>query len=116
MSEHIAVDDELVRDWLSRDEAAIRLGVPPSKVRQLARDHQLLMGPGGQVPALFLDESGLVKGLAGTLTVLADAGYDDVESMRWMFTADDSLPGRPIDALRENRGTEVRRRAQALGF
>jgi hypothetical protein len=116
MSEHIAVDDQLVRDWLSRDEAANRLGVPSSKVRQLARDHQLLQGPDGRVPALFLDETGLVKGLAGTLTVLADAGYDDAESMRWMFTADDSLPGRPIDALRENRGTEVRRRAQALGF
>ena len=26
------------------------------------------------------------------------------------------LPGSPIDALRANRGTEVRRRAQALGF
>ena len=116
MSEHTAVVDEFVDDWLSREAAASRLGVPTSKVRQLARDHQLLLGPGGRVPALFLDENGLVKGLAGTLTLLADAGYDEVESMRWLFTADDSLPGRPIDALRENRGTEVRRRAQALGF
>ena len=116
MSEHTAVVDELVDDWLSREAVASRLGVPTSKVRQLARDHQLLQGPDGRVPALFLDESGLVKGLAGTLTLLSDAGYDEVESMRWLFTADDSLPGRPIDALRENRGTEVRRRAQALGF
>jgi hypothetical protein len=49
-------------------------------------------------------------------TLLADAGYDGEASVRWLFTADESLPGRPIDALRANRGTEVRRRAQALGF
>ena len=29
---------------------------------------------------------------------------------------DDELPGSPIEALRANRGTEVKRRAQALGF
>jgi hypothetical protein len=33
-----------------------------------------------------------------------------------MFTADDTLPGTPVQALQQNRGTEVRRRAQALGF
>jgi hypothetical protein len=50
------------------------------------------------------------------LTVLHDGGYDDREALAWLFTADDSLPGRPIDALRENRGTEVKRRAQAMAF
>ena len=34
----------------------------------------------------------------------------------WAFTPDDSLPGTPAAALAENRGTEVKRRAQALGF
>jgi hypothetical protein len=58
----------------------------------------------------------VVKGLPGTLTVLSDAGYSDEESLRWLHTPDDSLPGTPIAALRENRGTEVKRRAQALGF
>jgi hypothetical protein len=48
--------------------------------------------------------------------LLADARYSDDEAMRWLFTADDSLPGSPVEALRANRGTEVRRRAQALGF
>ena len=33
----------------------------------------------------------------------------------WLFT-DDDLPGRPIDALRENRGSEVKRRAQVLEY
>ncbi len=115
MSEY-AVMDALVDKWLSQEDVAKRLGVPTSKVRQLARDHHLLMLANGRVPALFLDDDGLVRGLPGTLTLLADAGYDDAEAMRWLFTADDSLPGRPIDALRANRGREVRRRAQALGF
>jgi hypothetical protein len=44
-----------------------------------------------------------------------DNGYDDREIIAWLFL-DDDLPGRPIDALRENRGTEVKRRAQALAF
>jgi len=33
-----------------------------------------------------------------------------------LFTADDSLPGTPIQAMIENRRTEVNRRAQALAF
>jgi hypothetical protein len=115
MSEYAATD-ALVDNWLSQEDVAKRLGVPTSKVRQLARDHQLLMLADGRVPALFLDDDGLVRGLPGTLTLLADGGYDDAEAMRWLFTADESLPGRPIDALRANRGREVRRRAQALGF
>ena len=116
MTEYATATETLVEDWLSQEDVAKRLGVPTSKVRQLAREHQLIMHPRGRVPALFLDDDGLVKGLPGTLTLLADAGYDDAEALRWLFTADDSLPGRPIDALRANRGTEVRRRAQALGF
>lgn len=109
----------LVADWLSLDDAAELLGITASRVRQLSREHQLvaLRPPGGRdlcVPAeLFLDGQ-IVKGLGGTLTVLSDRGICDVESLEWLFTADDSLPGRPIDALRENRGREVRRRAQVI--
>ena len=44
-----------------------------------------------------------------------DAGYDDHEIITWAYTADPTLPGRPIDALRENRGAEVKRRAQSMG-
>lgn len=108
----------LVADWLSLEETAERLGVPASRVKVLARDHELAVAGrrGGWVPALFIDGAAVVKGLPGTLTLLFDAAYDPTDSIRWLFTADDSLPGRPIDALCENRGTEVRRRAQALGF
>jgi hypothetical protein len=36
--------------------------------------------------------------------------------MRWLFTADETLPGTPIDAIVRRRATEVNRRAQALAF
>src|SRR5918992_4210888 len=106
MTEHTAVIDALVDEWMSQEAVADRLAVPVSKVRQLARDHQLVMASDGRVPALSLDANGIVKGLPGTLTLLADAGYDDAEAVRWLFTLDDSLPGRPIDALRADRGRE----------
>ena len=113
--------EDLVTGWLSLREVADRLGVSPNKVRQMVREHQLAAlrhadAREPEIPAELLPGDAVVKGLAGTLTLLADAGYDEEESVRWLFTGDDSLPGRPIDALRENRGTEVRRRAQALAF
>ena len=58
----------------------------------------------------------VVKGVGGLLTLLADGGWTDREMLTWLFTPDDSLPGRPIDALRENRGSEVKRRAQVLEY
>ncbi|NUL44853.1 DNA-binding protein [Cellulosimicrobium funkei] len=68
------------------------------------------------VPALFLMEDGPLEPLKGTISVLRDARFSDDEAIRWLYTADESLPGRPIDALREGRKTEIRRRAQALAW
>lgn len=112
---------ELVGEWLDWAETGRRLGVSVSKVRQLIREHQLAAavptdGAGQRVPAELVMDGAIVKGVPGLLTVLHDAGYDDREALTWLFSPDDSLPGRPIDALRENRGTEVKRRAQAMGF
>ncbi|MGA9343561.1 MAG: Rv2175c family DNA-binding protein [Nocardioidaceae bacterium] len=108
----------LVPSWLSLQEAADQLGVSPNRVRQLARERQLAIvrtpGHDPRVPAEFVQRGAVVKGLGGTLVVLSDHGFSDEESIEWLFTADDSLPGRPIDALREDRGKEVRRRAQAI--
>jgi hypothetical protein len=111
--------DSLVNSWLTFSQAAEQLGLSSSKVRQLAREHQVvavrrddLKEPA--IPADCLVDGAIVKGLAGTLILLADHGFDDAESIEWLFTPDDSLPGRPIDALREDRGKEVRRRAQAI--
>lgn len=67
-----------------------------------------------QVPAEFIGDGKVVKGLAGTLTLLRDDGFSDEEMLEWLFTPDPSLPGTPAQALHENRGTEVKRRAQAL--
>jgi hypothetical protein len=111
----------LIEDWLDWQAAGEALGVGASKVRQLIRDHQLAAavpreGQGQRVPAALLMDGEIVKGVPGVLTVLHDGGYDDRGALAWLFTADDSLPGRPIDALRENRGTEVKRRAQAMAF
>ena len=111
---------DLVEEWLDWAQAADRLGVSVSKVRQLIREHQLAAvvpapGAGQQVPAALLQDGVVVKGVPGVLTVLHDGGYDDRECIAWLFT-DAGLPGRPIDALRENRGSEVKRRAQAMAF
>ena len=112
--------DTLVGEWLTLPEVAARLGLPPGRIRQLLRDRRLIavQRPDGTmgVPAAFLNGDHILKGLHGTLTLLFDCGFDEPESLRWLFTADDSLPGTPIQAMTEHRGTEVNRRAQALAF
>ncbi|KWX01630.1 Uncharacterized protein LI90_2662 [Carbonactinospora thermoautotrophica] len=124
VSEIDAQTDELVSkatSWLPLPEAAQRLGVDVNRMRQLLRDRQLVAVRRDEtdtlyVPEVFIQGGKVLKGLPGTLTLLADAGYSPVESLRWLFTEDDSLRGTPVSALVENRGTEVKRRAQTMGF
>ena len=113
--------DTLITDWLDWKAAATQLHVTVSKVRTLIREHQLAAavptpGAGQQIPAELILDGEIVKGVPGLLTLFADGGWDDREKLAWLFTPDDTLPGRPIDALRENRGSEVKRRAQALAL
>jgi excisionase family DNA binding protein len=107
-------------EWLTVEEVADRLGVPANRVHQLLRDGSLAAARGEdgglRIPAGFVQGQALVKGLSGVLTLLRDAGYTGEESVRWLHTPDDSLPGTPVEALRGERGKEVKRRAQALGF
>lgn len=110
----------LVPTWLDWAATAELLGVTVAKVKTMIRDHELAAavpapGAGQQVPADLIQDGLVVKGLPGLLTVLHDAGFDDRECIAWLFR-DDDYPGRAIDALRENRGSEVKRRAQAMGF
>jgi hypothetical protein len=109
----------LAMDWLTLPDVAERLGLPVTRVRQMVRDRTLLASRREgvlMVPAEFIRDGAVLKGLPGLLTVLSDAGYSEEESLAWLFREDSSLPGTPVRALAENRGREVKRRAQALGF
>lgn len=111
--------DFITVEWLTLPDAADRLDVPVTRVRQLIRDHRLLAERRDGVlyiPAAFIVDGQILKGLAGLLTLLLDARYEDEEALRWLFTEDPSLPGTPVQALTENRGREIHRRAQALAF
>ena len=115
--------ESLVGEWLTVPDAAERLGVPLSRVRQLVTDRELLAARIGErrvtaIPAKFLDDTGPRPELRGTFTVLADGGLDDDEIIEWLFTPDPTLPveGAPIDSLRAGHKTEIRRRAQELAF
>ncbi|MBI3685793.1 MAG: DNA-binding protein [Actinobacteria bacterium] len=109
-------------EWIPVATAAERLGLTYRRVLQLVHEHSLaaVRGPDGvlRLPADFLmvEEPQIVRGLPGLLTVLADAGYSDDEAIGWLFTEDPSLEGTPMRAIRAGRSTEVKRRAQALGF
>ncbi|MEE3125674.1 MAG: Rv2175c family DNA-binding protein [Actinomycetota bacterium] len=123
MSETRLADHDLsalVDEWLEWSEVADQLGVSVGKVRTMIREHQLAAAvpwerAGQRVPALFIQDGEPVKGLPGLVTMMHDNGYDDREIIAWVFL-DADLPGRPIDALRENRGSEVKRRAQSMAF
>lgn len=113
-------DDLAVPEWLAVPEVAERLDVPVTRVRQLIREGALVaLRPAGgplAVPADFVARGEVLKGLPGLLTVLRDGGFDDVDAVRWLYTPDDTLPGTPVQALMADRGTEVKRRAQAMAL
>ncbi|MEV6280526.1 Rv2175c family DNA-binding protein [Nocardia sp. NPDC051832] len=101
-------------------EVADKLGISVTRVHQMLRDHQLLAlrraGVAG-VPEIFFDpHGGVTKHLPGLITVMKDAKYSDEEILEWIFTDDDSLPGKPIDALHGPLAREVIRRAAADPF
>src|SRR5690606_10807536 len=81
--------EALVGEWLTVHEAARLLGVSPNRVKQLLRDHKLLgVQRSGilRVPKAFIAEGQVLKGLPGTLVVLADCGFTTDEALRWLFT------------------------------
>jgi Rv2175c C-terminal domain of unknown function len=121
-----SVSDPAVTEIVGREievvslaQASEMLGVPRTRVSQMLKQGQLLGVRTSEhwlVPAAFLHEGTVVKGLPGTIQVLRDGGYGDADILRWLFADDDTLPGTPIDALRSDRGREVKRRAQAMAF
>ena len=113
--------ESLVGEWLPLPDVAKLLDVSITKVHALLDERALAAVRIGDrrirsVPAAFIQDGHPVESLKGTIVVLSDAGYSDEELITWLFTADDSLRGRPIDALREGRKTEIRRRAQTMAW
>lgn len=105
--------------WLTLPDVADRLNVSIVKVNQLIKDGSLLaVRRDGirQVPAELVANETVLKHLPGVLTLLHDAGFNDEEAMRWLYTEDDTLPGTPAAALGGDMAREVKRRAQALAF
>jgi hypothetical protein len=114
--------DALIDDWLPLPDVADRLGVDVGKVRRMLQERQLVAVRRGErnilsVPAALLRDDQLMPELPGTVNVLADAGYQAEDALRWLFTADETIVGgSPIGALHAGHKTEVRRRAQALAL
>lgn len=113
--------DDLIPSWLTLPDVARVLNVEVSRVRRLIDEGELVAVRRGDpvvrsVPADLLLDGDIAPHLGGTITVLRDGGFEDEELLRWLFTEDDTLPGRPIDHLRRGQRGEVRRRAQALAF
>lgn len=113
--------DDVIGAWLTVPDAAGALGLDPTKVRRLLEDGRLVAIRRGEpavrsIPADMIQDGEVVPHLAGTITVLRDAGLIDEELLEWLFTLDETLPGRPIDQLRAGQRGEVRRRAQALAL
>jgi Rv2175c C-terminal domain of unknown function len=104
---------------LALPDVAETLDLKVTKVHQMLREHTLIaVRRDGvlRVPAELVTNDNVRKHLPGVLHLLHDAGYSDDEALRWLYTDDPSLPGTPAKALSGTSATEVKRRAQALGF
>lgn len=105
------------QEWLSLRELAERIGVDGKRIRQLLREGRLITvrrGAEDVVPAAFVADGELLKGLGGLVTVLHDAGFGEEESIAWMLADEESLGTSPVRAMAEGRSKEVNRVAQAL--
>ncbi len=116
----LAEVDVLVGEWRSLPDAAQLLGLTVAQVRSLLDERQLVAVRRGQprvlsIP-LALIKPEVLPALSGTLVVLTDAGFGDLEALRWLFTPDEALADTPVGQLRLGHKTEIRRRAQALAF
>lgn len=104
-------------------EVADRLQVPVTRVHDLLSDGKMVavVRDGVRyIPAAFFAEkpgkTALNKFVTGAITLLADGGFSATEILEFLFTEDDTLPGRPVDALQGQLAREVLRRAQAMAI
>ena len=101
-------------------DAAERMEVVVTKVMDLLNNGQLLairLDNVRYIPEMFFTEDGdLNKFVPGVISLLSDGGYSSQEILEYLYEADDSLPGRPVDALHGHLAREVMRRAQAMAI
>lgn len=114
-------DDVLSADveTVNLPDVSERLGIPVTRVHDLLREGALIaVRRAGVVvvPEVFFDDDQVVRFLPGLVAVLRDGGFGDTEILQWLFEEDESLPGRPADALHGHAAREVMRRAQAMAF
>lgn len=101
--------------------AAESMGVVESRALDLLNNRTLLdvkVDGVRYVPARFFnkDDGDVNRFLPGVIALLLDGGYRPEKIFEFLFTADDSLPGRPVDVLHGHLAREVRRRAQAMAL
>lgn len=101
-------------------DAAERMGVVVTRVMAHLGDRDMIAVRKDGVrylPARYFNEDGqLNRFVPGVIKLLLDGSYTEEEILEFLFTADDSLPGRPIDAVHGHLAREVMRRAQAMAF
>jgi hypothetical protein len=90
------------------------------KVEQHVKDGALVIMRNAEgircVPSSFIQDGLIVKHLDAVIRLLRDSRFTDAEIVDWLHRPDDTLPGTPIQALRDDRSREIKRRAQAAGF
>ncbi len=110
--------------WLSIPEVADLLGLRLRDVRKLVADHRLAAAQLEENGSLLIPREFLVgeeviaplNSLRGTLTLLADAGFNDAEAIAWLLNTEEELGESPLEALKSGRIHSVRRVAQMLAF
>ena len=111
--EELLADEEM----LTLPDVAERLRIPVSRVHDLLAARKFLAWRRDGVrlvPAAFFNGANVDKHVTGAITLLLDGGFSDTAVFAYLFTPDESLPGRPIDGLKGDLAREVKRRAQAL--
>lgn len=120
----VAVMTSADMTMLSTDEVCRLLGIEERRLKQLIRDRVLIEARSASgergVPRdiIVKGENGWepLPFLQGTLTLLADDGFTPEESLAWLYTVQDELGERPIDALTSGRHHRVNRIASTLAF
>lgn len=105
---------------VSLPDAAEKMGIVVTRVMDMLRNKQLAAVTVNGVrfipEKLFNEDGELNKFVPGVLALLSDGGYSVEESLDYLFTEDESLPGRPVDALHGHLAREVMRRTQAMAL